>query len=343
MTLLVTLRGEARARGRGQAEACPEEAEAVRAAIRGRLAQAPARTPRMARFLDAQWDATLRCAPEALEEIAGIAEGFSLAPEEVFDFLHLGCLADLAAAPADTDGCSAFAARGRVAKNRDFRPEHAGLQRVFLHEDPAWGGRRVLCLGSLGAPGAWSSGMNSDGFALADTQIPTAEHGPGILRYFLMTRLLIACVSVEQALAVIGALPHAGGGSLVLGDGAGVVAAAELRHGRVDVTRGAWVARTNHYTVAPDRLQPVSHSKERLEVLRAALERDDAQDPRALLAVHGPVALCRHAPDPSPTLAGAVWDCAARTAAIAAGPPCTARWVGFVPDGAGWREVHALA
>nr|WP_246523084.1 C45 family peptidase [Neoroseomonas eburnea] len=341
--MLVTLRGDARARGRGQAEACPDQAEAVRVAIRGRLAQAPACTPRMARFLDAQWDATLRYTPEALEEIAGIAEGFSLPPEEVFDFLHLGCLADLAAAPADTDGCSAFVANGVVAKNRDFRPEHAGLQRVFQHEDPTWGGRRVLCLGSLGAPGAWSSGMNSDGLALADTQIPTADHGPGVLRYFLMTRLLFACGTVEQALTAIASLPHAGGGSLVLGDATGGAAAVELRHGRVDVVRGAWVARTNHYTAAPDPLPPVAHSEARLTLLRAALGGDPTQDPHALLATHAPVALCRHAPDPSPTLAGAVWDCVARSAAIAAGAPCSTAWVRFLPDEAGWREFHASA
>lgn len=343
MTLLVRLHGDARARGRGQASACPDQAEAVRAAIRGRLAQAPVRTTRMARFLDAQWDATNRHVPEAIEEIAGIAEGFSLAPEEVFDFLHLGCLADLAAAPADTDGCSAFSAGGVVAKNRDFRPEHAGLQRIFQHEDPAWGGRRVLCLGSLGAPGAWSSGMNSDGLALADTQIATADHGPGVLRYFLMTRLLFACGTVAQALDAIATLPHAGGGSLVLGDASGAAAAVELRHRRVDVARGAWVAHTNHYTAAPDLLAPVDHSAGRLEVLNRALARDPSQDPRRLLATHAPVALCRHAPDPSPTLAGAVWDCIGRAASIAAGPPCSTPWVRFEPVIAGWREIHAQA
>lgn len=175
--LLVRLEGDAVARGRGQALACPEMAPAVREAIRGRLAEAPARDARMTRFLDAQREATARLAPEALAEIEGIAEGFGLAPTEVFEFLHLGCLADLAEIPAGTDGCSAFSAGGIVAKNRDFRPEHKALQRVFLHRDPAWGGRAVLCLGSLGAPGAWSSGMNSDGFALADTQIATADHG----------------------------------------------------------------------------------------------------------------------------------------------------------------------
>ncbi|MCS6932871.1 MAG: C45 family peptidase [Acetobacteraceae bacterium] len=339
--LLVVLEGDAFARGRGQAAACPGMAGAVREAIRRRLAEAPARDARMDRFLAAQREVTARLAPEAEAEIAGIAEGFGLAAEEVFAFLHLGCLADLAAAPADTDGCSAFSVRGVVAKNRDFRPEHKALQRVFLHRDPAWGGRSVLCLGSLGAPGAWSSGMNSDGFALADTQIPTADHGPGLLRYLLMTRLLARCASVEQALAEIAALPHAGGGALVLGDASGAAAWAELRHSRVDLARGAWVAHTNHYLAAPDPLPPVDHSAGRLAVLERALAADPACDPRTLLGAHAPEALCRHAPDPSPTLAGAVWDCRDRSARIADGPPCSAAWARFVPDGRGWRETHA--
>ncbi|MCU0984653.1 MAG: C45 family peptidase [Acetobacteraceae bacterium] len=341
MSLLVTLKGDARSRGRGQARACPDAAEAVRAAIRGRLAEAPARTPRLSHFLDAQADATRRLVPEAAEEIEGIAEGFGLAAEEVFGFLHLGCLADLAATPADTDGCSAFSVGGIVAKNRDFRPEHAGLQRVFAHHDPSWGGRQVLCLGSLGAPGAWSSGINSDGFALADTQIATADHGPGVLRYFLMTRLLATCATVAEALAAIAALPHAGGGSLVLGDASGAAAWVELRHGRVDVAQGAWAAHTNHYTAAPEVLAPVSHSAPRLALLEAALAEDPRRDPRALLATHAPTALCRHAPDPSPTLAGAVWDCRGRAALIAAGPPCSTAWTSFAWDGTTWRALHA--
>lgn len=341
--LLVRLEGDAFARGRDQALACPDMVPAVREAIRGRLTQAPARNARMTRFLDAQQAETARLAPEALAEIAGIAEGFGLAPAEVFDFLHLGCLADLAARPADTDGCSAFSAGGIVAKNRDFRPEHKALQRVFLHRDPAWSGRAVLCLGSLGAPGAWSSGMNSDGFALADTQMATADHGPGLLRYFLMTRLLARCGSVEQALADIAALPHAGGGSLVLGDATGAAAWVELRHARVDVAQGAWVAHTNHYIAAPDPLPPVAHSPGRLAVLHAALTANPANDPRALLATHAPEAVCRHAPDPSPTLAGAVWNCRDRSAWVADGPPCSAAWLRFVADGAGWRETHASA
>jgi hypothetical protein len=339
---LVHLAGDARARGRGQALACPDAAPAVRDAIRGRLRAGATGTPDARAFLAAQREATVALAPEALAEIGGIADGFGLAAEEIFDFLHLGCLADLAALPEDSDGCTAFARGGIVAKNRDFRPEHAGLQRVFAHTDPAWGGRTVLCLGSLGAPGAWSSGINSDGLALADTQIPTAAHGPGLLRYFLMTQLLARCATVAEALAHIRAAPHAGGGSLVLADARGEAAAVDLRHGRVEIEQAVCVARTNHYIGAPERLAPVRHSAGRLATLRAALA-DAAADPRAVLALHAPEALCRHAPDASPTLAGAVYNGPARTAVIAFGPPCSSPWRHFALDSTGWRETHAQA
>ena len=336
MTPLVVLEGDAHARGLGQARACPDAAPAVRAAIRDRPAAAPTGTAGARAFLAAQREATARLAPEALAELAGIADGFALDPDEVFVFLHLRCLADLATAPDDSDGCTAFARAGVVAKNRDFRPEHAALQRVFVHRDPAWRGRSVLCLGSLGAPGAWSSGMNSDGLALADTQIPTAEHSPGILRYFLMNQLLARCAPVAEALALIHALPHAGGGSLVLADASGAAAAVELRHGRVEIETAACVARTNHYTGAPDRLAPVGHSLPRFATLRAALA--GTADARAILALHAPEPLCRHDPDPSPTLAGAVYDTRVRRAAIALGPPCTARWRVIALGAEGWRS-----
>lgn len=338
MSDVVVLRGDARARGLGQARACPDMAEAVRSAIRSRLAGAR----RDVDFLCAQGRITAEIAPEALAECAGIAAGFDLGDDEVFDFLHLGCLADLARLAEEPDGCTAFARDGVVAKNRDFRPEHVALQRIFLLEDPAWGGRRVLCVGSLGAPGAWSSGMNSDGLALADTQIATADHGPGMLRYFLMNRLLATCATVAQALAAIRAMPHAGGGSLVLADASGAAAAVELRHGRVDIEQGACVSRTNHYTAAPERLSAVAHSAGRLATLRAALA-EGPRDPREILALHAPTAICRHAPDPSPTLAGAVWDAARGAARIALGPPCSTPWRVFEPAADGWRETHAMA
>src|SRR5690606_31741039 len=217
----------------------------------------------------------------------------------------LSVAGDVAALAVETDGCSALAVDGVLAKNRDFRPEHAALQRIFVHEDPIWGGRSVLCVGSLGAPGAWSSGINSDGFALADTHVSTADHGPGIHRYFLMNRLLSECATVAEAVALIAGLTHCGGGNLVLVDPSGAAAAVELRHGRVDISLAGRIARTNHFAAAPDVLAPVGHSVGRLETLQAAMA-EGRLPPSGLLMLHGPEAVCRHPPDRSPTLSGSV-------------------------------------
>ena len=53
-----------------------------------------------------------------------------------------------------------------------------------------------------------------------------------------MTRLLRRCASVGEALAEIAALPHAGGGTMVLADAAGSHAAVELGH-RATGSRGS--------------------------------------------------------------------------------------------------------
>ncbi|MBL6431104.1 MAG: hypothetical protein HPM95_07335 [Alphaproteobacteria bacterium] len=56
------------------------------------------------------------------------------------------------------------------------------------HSGPDIATGSMLCVGSLGSPGAYSSGMNARGLMLADTQIGARTHRVGWLRYFLMTR-----------------------------------------------------------------------------------------------------------------------------------------------------------
>jgi len=154
------LTGSALARGRAQAatKAAGPVVQAIRLRL-GERAELFARSDIRA-YLGRQWNFAAANCGEEFAEMTGVAEGFGIDPHDLFDFLHLGIVADLAQREAmSQDGCSAWAlsaseAGPAVGKNRDFRGEHAGLQRVFLHEDPAWGGRKVLCVGSLGAPGA---------------------------------------------------------------------------------------------------------------------------------------------------------------------------------------------
>jgi predicted choloylglycine hydrolase len=345
---LVILEGDAEARGRAQSLLAPAMAAAVRAAVRDRLAagREELRRPAIRRWLDAQRRFTEREAPAACDELRGIAQGFALAEDELFAYLHLGIVADLAAA----DGCTAWViARSEdgplLVKNRDFRPEHRELQRVFRHRDPAWGGREILCVGSLGSPGAYSSGMNSDGLALADTHIATDDHGPGWLRYFLMTELLARCATVDDALSFIEGAAHAGGGSLVLADRTGAIAVAELGHERiaVETARAGWLARTNHFlspALAARNLVVAGSdvmsrtSRARLETIRAALKRADRRLDAAaageVMASHGRdgcEGLCRHGQDgDARTISTGVYFPLAGQLWFSGDTPCSEAW-----------------
>jgi hypothetical protein len=342
---MLRLVGDARSRGRAQALAEPGQVEAVRAAVRLRLdrAEAAGHLGAKARgFLEVQQRLTAILVPEAMREVEGIAEGFGLSEADLFAYLHLGTIADLVQTPDATDGCSAWAVAAGpegplVVKNRDFRGEHVALQRVMLQDDPAWGGRKVLCVGSLGSPGAYSSGMNSDGFALVDTQVATTDHAPGVLRYFLMTHLLARCATVPEALDLIRTLPHAGGGTLVMADAGGAIAAVELGAAVQAVEQGgAWVARTNHFTSPelaattiddPDAPPAVGGTRSRLAELRARIPGRDwtARDALALMAGHDDAGgFCRHGQDgDSRTISNVVFACSGRMLRFTEGFPCT--------------------
>lgn len=343
------LEGGAHARGRAQATLAPDSIGAVRALVAARLEAAAELLGQahVRRFLAAQWDYAALHDAEGMAEMLGIAAGYAIAPRALFAFLHAGQLSGL-----PDDGCTAWAHADPVhgallVKNRDLRGPILPLQRVFRHLDPAWGGREVLCIGSLGAPGAYSSGINSDGFALVDTQIVTTDQGVGLLRYFLMTRLLARCSSVAEAIDELHAIRHAGGGSLVLADASGALAAVELGHSAVAIARpeGSWVARTNHF-LSPglrDRLAArpddpgtdVSHA--RLATLTAWLAARTAcpteAEAAALMSGHdgpGTTGLCRHGGETaSTTVSCAIFACAPRSVYLAHGNPCTALWGRF--------------
>lgn len=349
----LVLRGDANARGQQQAGLCPQHVAAVRSAVEGRLAAlgTALRRPQAVDFLAAQWQFCCEHDAAGLAETQGIAAGFGLAADTVFAYLHANVLADMAAAsPPESDGCTAWAARRAdgngawIAKNRDYRGEHGALQRVFFHADPAWGGRTIACVGSLGSPGAFSSGINSDGLAVVDTQIDTRDHGVGWLRYFLMTHLLRSCASVADALEQITSLRHAGGGSLVLGDAGGAVAAVELGHRAQlrDTPADGWTVRTNHYT--DDDLSPEGLSRRDDTALQNSIDRHarialvlrrqyshlQLPDIQALMAGHdggGLAGPCRHADaDGSRTLSCVIYQTRIPTLVMSHGAPCAGPW-----------------
>ncbi|MGO4571217.1 C45 family autoproteolytic acyltransferase/hydolase [Microvirga sp. 2TAF3] len=345
----VLLIGDAYTRGRAQAHCGEPLVAAVQSAIDTRLAQARnlLETPSVCAFLGEQARLLQILDPESAAEVNGISDGFGRSVDSVLAYLHLGILADLA-----TDGCSAWSwgtsASGGplLVKNRDYRGEHALLQRVFLHRDPSRQGKAILCVGSLGSPGAFSSGMNAHGFALADTHVSTRDHGPGLLRYFLMTRLLWNCSSVEEALRTIADVPHAGGGTIVMTDASGACAAVELGHRTHAVeTCTPYVVRTNHFLspecapswfpVASDPM--ATSTKGRYARLRSWLAAQDDCPPLSevatLMGAHGEdgqEALCRHGEDgDARTISCSIFAPAELRLYFSSREPCAGKWNSF--------------
>lgn len=351
--LPVTLKGAPQARGRAQAAQCPDMVGQVRHAIQHRLGEAATALARddVRRFIAEQHAYTAEHYPQILAEISGIAAGFGLAEAQLFDYLHCSSAMDIAALPEhDPDGCTSFAltspAHGALlAKNRDYRQEHVAIQRVMRHADPAWNGREILVVGSLGSPGNFSSGINSAGLAVSDTASRTTDMGPGFHRYFLMTWLLVHCASVDEALAAIRRIVHTGSGLLVLADATGAVASVELGHRAVGIDRGAAgrTGRTNHFilpAMAPANLKVADSRRSRansadrwtaLQPLLASLPASaSTADMASLLRHHDPrghAGFCRHGGDDlSMTIAGAIYATGDRTLHAAFGQPCTAPW-----------------
>ena len=352
------LLGEPRARGLAQARLRPELVGHVRHAIAHRLEETKSALARadVRNFIRAERDFTASHYPEILQEIEGIAAGFGLEPELLLDYLHCSTAMDLAELEEHRpDGCTALAftaERGHavVAKNRDYRAEHIPIQQVMLHRDPAWDGREIMVLGSLGSPGNFSSGMNSDGLAVADTASRTTDMGPGFHRYFLLTWLLVHCATVDEAIAAIRRTTHTGSGLLVMGDATGAVAAVELGHRAIGFEQhsSGRVGRTNHFVtphmaprnlVVPSNAASRANSARRLPCLRhlltASAEPIDAGAAAAILAYHGEAlpeiprgeAFCRHGGDQlSTTISGAIWATGERCLYLASGNPCTASW-----------------
>lgn len=346
------LAGDAFARGTAQARLCPDMVAPVRHAIEHRLAETAAALgrPAVRRFIAGQYAFTRRVYPAILEEISGIAEGFGVPETTLFDYLHCSSAMDMAALrERNPDGCTSFAvtlgAGAVLAKNRDYRTEHVAIQRVMLHRDPAWGGRAMLVLGSLGSPGNFSSGMNSDGLAVSDTASRTTDMGVGLHRYFLLTRLLADCADVEQALALIRGTTHTGSGLLILADAKGAVAAVELGHRQVGIEqhRAGRVGRTNHFVtrdmaaanlLAADSAASRTNSERRWSVLPALLgelgDNPGVDAVGGLLAYHGGqggAAFCRHGGDDlSATIAGAIYLTRERRMLAALGNPCASPW-----------------
>ncbi|WP_164512345.1 C45 family autoproteolytic acyltransferase/hydolase [Oceaniglobus ichthyenteri] len=339
---LVVLEGTAHERGVMQAGADPTLCSSVRRAIEEPLAAADAvlSKPETQKYLDAQWQFTERYGQSHLDEVEGLAQGYGFSARDLFAFLHLSFINPRT---APVDGCSTVALSASsdgplVAKNRDYGGEHHQLQRVFLHHNPQQSDKECLFVGSLGAPGAFSSGMNSDGLALVDTRVDRNGPGVGWLRYFLMTEVLWQASTVREAIEIIRSNPHVGGGSMALVDPSGCIASVEFGSpdAQVEMKQSGGFVHTNHFLTAPFA-RPMNLSDNanerssvgRLDVLTEALPgliaSANRQDILDLMSRHGDDdhRLCLHpGHGTSFTISSVIYLCEAKELIFSSGPPC---------------------
>jgi predicted choloylglycine hydrolase len=343
--ILAELSGVPFERGRRQGDAAPHLHDHVRLWIRRRVERADAalegaRARKAAGELAAFAE---RCCPEAVAEARGIGQAFGLPLEDVLKSWHAAAYAQAGG------GCSLIAwSSGRsalLAKTRDVAVDTLPIQSVFRQWSTDFQAGTILSLSTLGSTAAASSGVNAAGLALADAAVPTRDHGPGILRYFLMQRLLERCRTVREAIDEIQGIQHAGGGSLMLADAEGTIAAVEIGHRKVGIEAKAAgvIARTNHHLDAalapmcsePARSEAGENSRARLARILSAMERPgsvpSSEVLTPLMSAHGEGALCRHssAATDIETISLAILDPARRTLTVSDGPPCRSPSLSF--------------
>ena len=328
-----------------QAKLCPEMVGVVRKTVLVQLNKYKElfQSDKNRYYLKEQIKITKKFFPEVIEEVKGLARGFKLKMVDLFCFYHLRILLDM-------DGCTSWAVSLKneaiLGKNRDLADGSHALQRVFIHQDPDRQHKKVLSVGSLGSPCAYSSGINSKGFSLADTSILTLDHGLGACRYFLMPFLLRTCSSVDQALKKISDLPHAGGGSLTMADQNAVVAVVELGHYHQDIEKNkSWQVKTNHFTsdllsssnVKSGRQSNLKNSTNRLNFMNTRMpdiyQNFDLKKAIELVKSHDQKnvsGICRHpGKGRSSTISSAIYTCTEKKLSFSDGNPCNSYWYKF--------------
>ncbi len=141
---------------------------------------------------------------------------------------------------------------------------------------------------------------------------------------------------------MIRAVPHAGGGTLVMADSTGAVAAVELGAAGPQIADSSPVWRTNHFVspaLAADTLVPegdciAGNSQQRFGHLATALPGRawSVAGAQALMATHPEdgAPICQHGQDDgSCTIASVVYSCRAPGLLACAGNPCKGIWRSF--------------
>ncbi|EOH94330.1 C45 family autoproteolytic acyltransferase/hydolase [Enterococcus pallens] len=162
--------------------------------------------------------------PEILAEIQGIADGQEIAPQPLQAVLFgMYCL-------MPGSHCSSFLVKNQrgcfLGRNSDFltvTEEHC-LNTKYEFTDR----QGFNFLGNTTAFVEMEDGINQHGLAIALTSVAPYKVQPGLNVGMLLRLILERCKNVQEAVALINELPHAGSGTLVIGDANGQGILAEI-------------------------------------------------------------------------------------------------------------------
>lgn len=286
-----------------------------------------------------------RFAPDLLEEMQGMAKGAELDFREI---LAINARTEILYGSGRQRECTAIATAPtgaadnhiRVAQDWDWHPDMAGsLILSVLHRRE---GQNVVTLTEAGMVG--KIGVNASGLAMCVNLLTSDSDtvSPAVPMHVILRHILDEATNVDEAIAVLQAVPRSTSCNHMLADANGDVADVEATPGGQSVLRpiGGILVHANHCT-AP-ALYPhdtaVLENREtelrndRMQLMAEAEPIDEARL-RTLLCDHAnDRPICLHSNeddayiDKIETVAAIVFDLTDGTLDLAAGPPCGAEF-----------------
>lgn len=186
-------------------------------------------------------------APGLLDELDAVADGLD-ADRETLRAIVLALDTGMGCSLVGVSGAHTATGNPLFGRNHDYRPstrEYAKLYRT--RPDDGYGS--VGC--SLNPVGR-NDGVNEAGLAVAFSGVPCDEREPGVMFPLAVRRVLDGCATVDEAVAVLEAMPHAFNVNFLVADASGDLAVVEASTDAVETTRpddGVAVA-TNQFASA---------------------------------------------------------------------------------------------
>ena len=191
--------------------------------------------------------------------IHGIADGFGLSRNDLLSMMigsyYEDKLTSLEEKGSHEDGCTTWAYSGKKGEGKEFfwqrtgtisSPTESFRSSSDVNHDR---GGEYFSVNSIGACNVFSSGMNKEGLAIADTRVPSFDAGPGLPRFSLMMHILENFKYVAEAVDYLKSVPRMGGGNLVFADASGNIGSAEVGYQSLDLLQkdaGSLIC-TNHF------------------------------------------------------------------------------------------------